>query len=134
MSLTALPVEVYFDIVERLSLKDLNRLSCVNRYLSVLNRDNYIWKDIFSNDYALPVSDSYYQSYKTKYTEIYNRELMRLRRSYTSTVIPDYKSGLFILPKTQIVLKMMDDGTLKAIGDKLGKVEKDFLHEINISF
>ena len=141
MSLTELPIEIYFKIIDDLSLKDLNRLSCVNKYLSVLNQDNYIWKGRFSKDYTLPENvDYYYQYYKIKYIEIYQKELTRLRRSHSSNIVCDYKSGLFLLPSSRIILKIMDDGTLKAIGSRdndikpLRKVEKDFLFELNIPF
>ncbi len=137
MSLTDLPIEVYFQIVDNLPLKDLNRLSCVNKYLSVLNQNNFIWKREFPTTENI---DCYYQQYKIKTIEIYQQELTKLRRSHSSNLIPDYQSGLFLLPSSRIVLKIMDDGTLKAIGIKedgikpLRKVEKDFLFEFGISF
>ena len=133
MSFIELPIDLYCDLIKYLSLNDIQKLSCVNRYLSLLNRHDYIWKTRTLGD--KPSDISYYQYVKDK---IYQRDLSKLKNMIlkTQSVTPDYISGLFFMSRLNIVLKIGEKGPLQAIGVREGnttrslkQVEKDALSE-----
>lgn len=112
-----LPTEILFHIFSYLDIKDLIRLSMVNKWLSGLSRSNGLWKTIMNRDFpgkALPLD--YYSYYRQCKSPMFTLTECNCGKN---TYLGIYSSRENVL--AVISSRVLDDNTLlylKAIGSR----------------